>query len=639
MRRWVSIFLALVFSAPLSPGVAWAVENAATIKIGELKDGKFTEFTNQTQLDEFFNRANCLCATKQVALEIEATSDLPTDVDDGASVVLWAGTECNKASNEVDRKKTCRKLGIELFTVGELRKAKVTKSVTVGPLVQRPEDEVLDCSGQRDLAVFALIDTGGDATPEHFGQSAKVGYDGDPPTQPSSTTAEAGSSSITVSGSSVATTSDIFIQVLCAKADGTSVFTDNKTDAKYELSEQTCQVKDEKLTLPLSCTKEDAAVSGGTNGDAGVTGVKKLNELDKDFVCSERTQGTTATINLQGLDLDPNEKILIRAIYTDAALNTVASCVSAVQLTPSSGFWGEYQKDGGLAEEGCSLAPPRRARGRSLLGVLALFAVTGVAWLARRRRLKARHIVPFLLAGLAASTTSTARAQVFIEEGYPAAEQARVSTSVFEVKLGPYFPDVDKEDALVRAGKTPYETFFGDDSSLMTQIEYDRFFLWPAGQLGIGLGAGYMQESGDNCKLVGGVSNCSQRVTADETIFHLIPLHLSAVYRFTYLADRRFFPVAPYGKIGLSYYIWLIRDEAAGGDAEGATLGWQWSLGLTLRADDLDPGATRNLRNDFGVEHAGFFAEMTKATVDGLGQERKLSVGDFTWSAGVNFEF
>jgi len=40
-----------------------------------------------------------------------------------------------------------------------------------------------------------------------------------------------------------------------------------------------------------------------------------------------------------------------------------------------------------------------------------------------------------------------------------------------------------------------------------------------------------------------------------------------------------------------------------------------------------------------GIQHAGIYAELSLAKVDGFGSDSKLSVGDRTWFAGVNFEF
>jgi hypothetical protein len=40
-----------------------------------------------------------------------------------------------------------------------------------------------------------------------------------------------------------------------------------------------------------------------------------------------------------------------------------------------------------------------------------------------------------------------------------------------------------------------------------------------------------------------------------------------------------------------------------------------------------------------GIEHAGFYGEYSAGKVDGFGSDKKLSVGDSTWFAGVDFEF
>ena len=46
----------------------------------------------------------------------------------------------------------------------------------------------------------------------------------------------------------------------------------------------------------------------------------------------------------------------------------------------------------------------------------------------------------------------------------------------------------------------------------------------------------------------------------------------------------------------------------------------------------------RSMR-DSGLDHAGFYAEVSTSWVNGFGSDTKLSLGDTTWSAGVDFEF
>jgi hypothetical protein len=131
----------------------------------------------------------------------------------------------------------------------------------------------------------------------------------------------------------------------------------------------------------------------------------------------------------------------------------------------------------------------------------------------------------------------------------------------------------------------------------------------------------------------------------DATTFLMIPVSLVAVYRFTMLADQTLVPLVPYAKAGFSYYIWRITKDngdlasVAGDQAFGGTLGWQATIGLSFRADRIDPEGTKSLETELGVEHIGFFAELTYANVSGLWTSNRLHLGDTSWSAGLNFEF
>src|SRR5262249_19130100 len=156
---------------------------------------------------------------------------------------------------------------------------------------------------------------------------------------------------------------------------------------------------------------------------------------------------------------------------------------------------------------------------------------------------------------------------------------------------------------------------------------------------------GYMRNTG-HAFIEDPVTHMSTgKRAADETTFTMLPVALLAVYRFTLLADRTVIPLVPYAKIGFSYYIWRItKDNRAlssylGKAAFGGTLGWQGSVGISFRADRLDPGASKDLETELGVEHIGFFFELTHADVSGLFTSNKLHVGDTTWAAGLNFEF
>jgi len=224
---------------------------------------------------------------------------------------------------------------------------------------------------------------------------------------------------------------------------------------------------------------------------------------------------------------------------------------------------------------------------------------------------------------------------------------------VFELKFGPYVPQIDNEFSMEPG---PYERTFGTDTQIMGIIELDRFFAWPLGQFGVATSIGYVTNTANTFEL-DSMGN-QVRSEADETSFNLMPISVGAVYRYTQLDDKWRIPLVPYAKAGLSYYVWWITapdgstaevptsgcptapsNDCTGDEARGASLGFQLSLGLSIRAERFDKNSAASLRNELGIAHAGFFVEMTYAQVDGFGNDKKLSVGDLTWFGGLNFEF
>jgi hypothetical protein len=231
-----------------------------------------------------------------------------------------------------------------------------------------------------------------------------------------------------------------------------------------------------------------------------------------------------------------------------------------------------------------------------------------------------------------------------------------VSFWAFELKFGPYTPDLDstwtKGSDPYGLKYGPYATTYGDSSGgstdgLLTQMELDRFFLFPGGQLGAMGSIGYMSKWAHSFTQNSmGDPVLSVRSGTDKTTFTLVPIYVGAVYRYTQIADHTVVPLVPYAKLGFAYDLWWntkgngnVSSTKTNGEAKGGVLGWQGSLGLSFRADAIDPGAARNMQIEMGVEHVGFFAEVTYADVSGLGQSKKPHLGDLAWSAGINFEF
>jgi hypothetical protein len=206
----------------------------------------------------------------------------------------------------------------------------------------------------------------------------------------------------------------------------------------------------------------------------------------------------------------------------------------------------------------------------------------------------------------------------------------------FELRFGPYSPDIDSEFG---GRSEPHKVFFGDKSRLMSQIEFDYQILRHVGSLGIGLGVGYFTESGKN-------PTDAKIVSEDRSTLRLFPFSLSAVYRFDLPYERAKIPLVPYGKVGLDYVMWSVRngngeipDDPAGGRAAGGTWGWHAAVGLSFILDFLDPISAQQFDVEMGVNHTHLFAELGTWRVNGLGMDNKLHVGDTTWVGGLLFEF
>jgi hypothetical protein len=215
-----------------------------------------------------------------------------------------------------------------------------------------------------------------------------------------------------------------------------------------------------------------------------------------------------------------------------------------------------------------------------------------------------------------------------------------------ELRFGPYSPDVDAE---LSNGKTPHRTFFGGDRRLLTQLELDYQLFNRFGSAAIGVQVGYFREKANAFFEPPKGGAVAEPRSGDETTFTLFPTALIGVYRADQLWQLWGIPLVPYGKAGLAYTFWSISDgngEVAQGSnvglagrGRGGTFGWQAAVGLSLVLDIIDPGGARELDSETGVNHTHFFAEIAKYAVAGLGQEKKLNVGDTTWSLGLMFEF
>jgi hypothetical protein len=297
---------------------------------------------------------------------------------------------------------------------------------------------------------------------------------------------------------------------------------------------------------------------------------------------------------------------------------------------------------------------------------LVLLVVALVAWRRRRRTRRTHRVSPRLLAAALLVALVALGGTASAQSTDPYWDDAMFDDESGEeildphwhvgLRLGPYTPEIDEQ--LGGMGVGPYEAMFGDGVGVMPMLDVHWLFLRGFGQLGIGGSIGAMWKSAKAYK-AGTDPNDPMRPRSegDKTTFRLVPIEATATYRLTYFDDTYGVPLVPYIRGGLGYYVWWIGapsgntgiiydppgcdprgDGCDGNRARGASIGVTGAIGLAIRAERIDPSATRGMRQG-GVEHAGFYAELSLAKIDGFGNEKKLSVGDKTWFVGVDFEF
>ncbi len=206
----------------------------------------------------------------------------------------------------------------------------------------------------------------------------------------------------------------------------------------------------------------------------------------------------------------------------------------------------------------------------------------------------------------------------------------------FEVKFGPYRPNVDDQPGLTAV---PYaDTFGAKESMFLTSLELDwQFFRIIDVSFGLAGSLGFMQESAPSMTEDGSTSN-------DYTVLNVMPFAVLGVIRIDVLADELGIPLIPYFKGGVNWYVWWILG-AGKTQESGGTPGWQINPGLALRLDQFDKMAARTFDNEVGVNHSFIFFELDYAVVEGFGSGDNMYLspqnlpGKATWEAGIGVEF
>jgi hypothetical protein len=225
---------------------------------------------------------------------------------------------------------------------------------------------------------------------------------------------------------------------------------------------------------------------------------------------------------------------------------------------------------------------------------------------------------------------------VLLLPGAAAAYVPSPQYGAFEVKFGPYRPNVDDQPGLT---SLPYEDTFGKKESMfLTSLEVDwQFFRIIDVSFGLAGSLGFMQESARSLTESGSESN-------DYTVLNVIPFAVLGVIRIDVLADELGVPIIPYFKGGVNWYFWWILGAGATQET-GGTPGWQINPGVALRLDQFDKMSARTFDNEVGVNHSFLFFEFDFAVVEGFGNGDNMYLspqnlpGKGTWQAGIGVEF
>ncbi len=195
---------------------------------------------------------------------------------------------------------------------------------------------------------------------------------------------------------------------------------------------------------------------------------------------------------------------------------------------------------------------------------------------------------------------------------------------LFEFKLGPYLPLIDRDPGL--AGNPVYKNTFGTGPMLLGEIEVGREFFQKMGTLGVGISGGYAE------KFAKAVISGTASLSADATGLHVVPLKAHVVYRFDWLALNTPVPLVPYVKGGVTVsHWWITKGDAlettpatVGATAGTPAVGWSYGMhvapGIEFLMDFLDPRLARDFDTGIGVNHTYIFAEFVFQEVNDFGR-------------------
>jgi hypothetical protein len=588
----------------------------------DLDSSELVEPSTDDQRRTAFNNARCKCSQAGAA-----NSDFSYELglDNRTTAVnrpgeLWTGPGCDTETT-ANRPLVCRKVA----ELGDLDVLSTTPAKPLIPVFALVQPTGTACEA-RETGARLWLGADGDADGSlEYWNSAEIAVDTQPPPVPTEIVATSGESAVNLKWTlPTERISDVrYIQVLCAKADGTPALSKPSNDARFETGKALCNIDD---GIPM------VASDGTTEVPAWV------RSADESYVCA--SESAVTQVRIGGLANGVPYQVAVIAV--DLAGNASGVYVTTpVTPAPVTDFWEDLHDKGSTVEGGfCLLARTygddselnqalrafrddtlaRSAWGRAMIDgyyrasaalapwvsgaparvvamvALAPLVLVALAWhvlglplcallvlgapllrrSARRRGAARRAAAPRVRPPAAALAASAACGVALVLLGWPRAGHAQTS-------LEPYWDDEQANDdeyqrsrwhAGIRIGPYvpaidaqfggaepgPYEQMFGDSSAILPMLDVDRVLWEGIGQFAVGGSIGYMSKTA-RAYATGGAAG---ERASDKNSFRMIPLAATAAFRLTMLDTRYRVPVIPYLRGGLAYHLWWIEAPDGG---------------------------------------------------------------------------
>jgi hypothetical protein len=220
------------------------------------------------------------------------------------------------------------------------------------------------------------------------------------------------------------------------------------------------------------------------------------------------------------------------------------------------------------------------------------------------------------------------------------------------LRLGPYYPEVDKEFE-----GTPYRPLaetLGTGSRVMFGIEGDwqALRLGKLASFGPGFGMGYTRLSGQatftappNGVDYDGTQQPPAGTSPMDSTLKLWVQWAAAVASVDALDRELGIPLVFTVKLGLGHALWWASKGNLAGRSDDGSIGhgrsWgaMWALGAMFDLNFAQPERSKKLDAVSGINHMYLFGEWYQLKLNGFGSGDQMLVGDSTWAIGYAVDF